>query len=313
MHSLTQTEDHPGILAETRPSSISLVVAEPLGDTQPVLSHSATKILNANTVLGKEIITYVHTPGSHLHRFFLMLLGLVGVLLPLFVGIWQFQNLEDRHGYYAALQRSWFWIILSLGIFVTYSLYVTVRSRNSKDFVAIHKNGIRFRLQNNRVCWLLYQNIIGIQEDLIQEYFFLIPLGKKYWINIKPKSGKPIRIPSSIDNLPELYTELKRQINPFLMQIVENAFSLGQFVEFGEIFLSPNELRYRSDIIQLKQIQSVAIHSGKLRILAESPAPAPKLNHNQTSKKHLIEMDIPLSSVNNLDVLLHFMSTRTQP
>ena len=313
MSSLSKPEDHPTLLVETRLSTSSILNDEVNGDTVPVINQSLKNYNRTPGLLGREIELHLHSPMPRLNRFFLMLLGLIGVLLPLTLGAWQFYAMEDANGYYAALQRSQSWIFLSLVVFFAYFIIIMLRSRNSNDFIALHQNGIRFRLNKKRICWLLYQNIAGLQEELIQEYFIFIPIRKKYRVNISPKNGKTIRIPSSFGNLSELHAQLTKKVHPSLNRVIEHAFFSGKWVEFGEIKLNQNQFCYRNRTIPLDQIYNISIQSGKLRITKKPQASTSK-NRNLISRHNYPDdIRIPLSKVFNLDIFLKLIQTRIQP
>jgi hypothetical protein len=108
-------------------------------------------------------------------------------------------------------------------------------------------------------------------------------------------------------NLPEFYTDLSNQVNPILMKKIDTLFIAGEWADFGKIKLNQTQLRYRSQLIVLDQIQNVAIHAGKLSIIEKS-----ELSTSRPGKQPP-RVNIPLSDVVNLDLLLDFLNTRIQP
>jgi hypothetical protein len=266
-----------------------------------------------NSLLGREIRLYQLSPIRRSHRFFYLLLGLMGVLLPLILAVWQFQSMTEPYGYYAALQRSQCWIFLSIFAYLSFLLLAFIQSWHSQLFVAMHQNGIRFRLKFNKVNWLLYQNIKGLQEELIQEDFLFIPIQKKYRVNVLPKNGNTIRVPSSIYNLPELYTNLGKIVNPALKQMALDELNSGEWVDFGEIKVSQNHIWYRKQIMAQKELKEISICTGNIKITR-------KIQPSASNHKHLLSREfpfhqdkIPLSEVFNLDIFLELIETRIQP
>ncbi len=286
---------------------------EAIADTRPVIYPPPDRILHTKSVLGREIGLFIQTPMPRPYRFFLMLLGMVAVLLPLILGVMQFQIMDQKYGYNAALQRSQVWIFLSIVSFILFFLFILIRSRHSTGFVALHQYGIRYRLNKKRIYWLLYQNISGLQEELIQEKLFFIPIRQRCFINILPKNSKIIRLTSPIANLPELYASLKRMVNPFLLRATESAVNSGQWVEFGEVKVNQSQFCYRDQIIHLGQIHEISIHSGKLRIMVNPQAYSSLKSLHQTQLYYSQEIYIPLSKIVNLEIFLAIMQTRIGP
>jgi hypothetical protein len=313
LNSLSQTEDHSALLVETGSSKSVEQRNGNMEDTQPVTSSSSNKSYRMKSLLGREICLYLHTPLTRQTHFFLMILGLIAVLLPLFLGVRQFQILEDAYGYYAALQRSQVWIYLALLAFLALLFSLVMRSRNLNEFVALYQNGIRFRLKSKRVCWILYQNISGLQEVLIQENFLFIPVKKNHLVNVYPKNGRTISIPSSISDLAGLYANLLKLVNPVLKRRIQDIFNSGQLVEFGEIKVNKYEFRYRHRTIQLEQVRDVSIHSGKLLVTVKPRAFTSEQYHMDRHFKQPDVIRIPLSKVINLEILLDIIQTRIRP
>ncbi len=208
--------------------------------------------------------------------------------------------------------EAWFGFISHLGLFFGLTL-VVMRSRNSDNFVALHQNGIRFRLKTKRVNWLLYQSISGLQEELVLEQFLFIPIRKRYSVYIAPQKGKTFCIPSSINNLPELYANLANKVNPTLKPMVETAFVSGKWVKFGEVIVNQSHLRYRNRLIPLEQVNTIAIHSGKFQITKKSKIPDSKWFQKLKRYSNPDEIRIPLSKVFNLEILLELFQTRIRP
>jgi hypothetical protein len=276
-------------------------------ETRPILTSSPQISSPSQGLLGKEIKRYVRATQPRPQRFLLMTLGLIAVLLPLLMGLRQFQGMVDSHGYYVALQRSQIWIFLSLIAFLAFFLLVVLRTRHSQDFIALHQNGIRFRLNSKRICWLLFQNITGLREEIIQEHFLFLSIRHQYLVFIYPKREKTIRITNAIRNLPEFYANLANQVNPTLKKKVDTLFLAGEWADFGNIKLNQTQLRYRSQVIMLDHIQNVSIHAGKLWII-EKPEPSTSPPGKQPPR-----VKIPLSDVVNLDLFIDFLDTRIQP
>jgi len=298
---------HPSLLAETIQDVSSKSPAESVEETRPILTSSPQISHHSQGLLGNEIKRYIRTSQPRPQRFLLMIIGLMAVLLPLFVGVRQFQRLEYSHGYYVALQRSQIWIFLSIFAVIAFFLLVASRTRHSQDFIALHQNGIRFKLNNKRICWLLFQNITGLHEEIIQEHFLFITIREQYLVYIHPKHEKNIRITNSISNLPEFYANLAKQVNPILKKKIDTLLLAGEWIDFGKISLNHTQLRYHSQAIMLDQIQSVTIRTGKLMIIGKPDISTSRPNEQPT------RANIPLPDVFNLDLLLNFLETRIQP
>lgn len=307
LNSISHPEKHPSLFAESMVNTSTRSPDESVEETRPNLTSSPQISSRSQGFLGKEIKRYVRATQPRPQRFLLMTLGLLAVLLPLLMGVRQFQQMVNAHGYYVALQRSQIYIFLSIIAILAFFLLVVLRTRHSQDFIALHQNGIRFRLYRKRICWLLFQNITGLREEIIQEHFFFLAIRNQYQVFIYPKREKAIRITNTIMNLPEFYTDLSNQVNPILMKKIDTLFIAGEWADFGKIKLNQTQLRYRSQLIVLDQIQNVAIHAGKLSIIEKS-----ELSTSRPGKQPP-RVNIPLSDVVNLDLLLDFLNTRIQP
>ena len=103
---------------------------------------------------------------------------------------------------------------------------------------------------------------------------------------------------NSIENLPDLITQIKAKVYKNLIPQVEESFAYGNPISFGKLSIQKNylQINYKNkpDRIPWTELNSISIDSGKLKI----------------AKKNHKEYHIMISDIDNLEILINIIKHR---
>lgn len=228
----------------------------------------------------------------------LLLPGALAVLAPLAYGWWRGSYAYARFGLVAADRWSRPWYLLAafaLGVFLFLVLY---RLRLLRRFVAVHQNGIRFRMGTIRVRQLLWNEISGITMDVTQERLFGLTVRTIQRAVLLPNLGKPVRLDSSVQDLDELLSRIKAGLYPRLLRSLRDSYQAGQWLYFGPVAVQQQGLRFGHSAsgrlqqpIPWAQVSRVSVQSGRLVVEFNG----------------LASRRFPISQIPNLELLLQMM------
>jgi hypothetical protein len=244
--------------------------------------------------LGPQIALYRERPFQQ--RYLLVLFFLLGlaVLVPLGYGLYRAWHAYAHFGIAAASSWSRPWYLISLTALTLLILLAIFFVRQAHRFVAVHKHGLRLALP--RPISLRWEQIAGIAIGVRQDRFIGFSVRTSYQAILYPNAGKPIRLDSSLENLPELLTRLKAGLYPRLLPNLRASFLGGQWLHFGPVAIHCESIHiqkrsgsiYRTPWSGVRQI---TVRSGILIVELENKP----------------DIRLPASLIPNLELLLQLI------
>jgi hypothetical protein len=192
------------------------------------------------------------------------------------------------------------WYLLAGCAALLLLLWLFIRLVHSRQYVALHQNGVRVRLSRRKqYAW---SNLAGVATGVIRMRLLGIPLYTRYQAELYPVIGAPVRLDDALENLPELLTQIKARLYPRLVPAMRKAFQDGQRVYFGPLAIQQNELRLEETertplSITWAQVRSVSVQAGMLVIDCEEAR----------------QIRLPVARVPNLELLLEIIQTGVNP
>jgi hypothetical protein len=246
--------------------------------------------VNPSSELGPQIALYRQRPLQARDLFSLTIPGGFLVLGPLAYGAYRATSAYTRYGPAAAESWARPWYILSITALFFLVLVTLLWLRESRNFIAVHQNGLRLALPQQRS--LRWDQIAGIGANIEQERFLGIRLRTRSNALIYPNTGKPIQI-SSFKELPHLVAQLKAQLYPRLLPGLQDQFNSGQWLHFGPVSIQSDFCRIRARQIPWESVRQVAVRSGDLVV---------ELENDSTIR-------LSASEIPNLEILLQIIQT----
>lgn len=192
-------------------------------------------------------------------------------------------------------------------ILALFFLWMIVRWRQTRPYLAIHQNGMRYRNSLFKSKQLLWSEIAGITVSIDQARFLGIQGKLHYAAIIYPKHHPQFLLDERYPNLPEALSRIKAGLYTRLQAALQVDFFTGQWVYFGPLAIHQSGLGFiknaNSDvslepamalIVPWPNVQGVTIKAGFLEI---------KYLH----KEHLRHKEFPVSTIPNIEILLQFI------
>jgi len=226
--------------------------------------------------------------------------GLLAIFAPLGYGLYRAQYANTYYGPVAARFWSRPWYLLAGCAAVLLAVWLLIRLARSRRYVAVHQNGVRVRLsRRQQYAW---SSLAGVATGEVQVRFLGIPISNRFRAELYPAIGKPVRLDDSLENLPELLTQIKARLYPRLLRSMRQAFQDGERVYFGPLVIQQTELRLeekdRSPLtIPWSQVRSVKVEAGMLVIDCDGNR----------------RIRMPVARVPNLELLLQIIQTGVNP
>ena len=222
---------------------------------------------------------------------FLFFPGLAAILAPLGYGLWLADEAYASYGPVAAeyWSRPWYYLaIAAAAIFLMLGIY---RVRLSLISVKVRRDGISIRTGFRSARSFEWDDIQGITTSVVEEHFFGLPVRNKYKTRLILRSGKSIRLPGTIQNMPELISRLKANLYPRLFPKLLAEFRSGNRLDFGPLEIQSQVLRLENQEIHWQQVKKVDVRDGKL-VIEFNDRPVRKL---------------PVGSIPNLELVLQLI------
>ncbi len=226
----------------------------------------------------------------------LFALAAAAVLVPVLYGYSRAQYALTKYGPIAAAAWSRPWYLLAGVAMLVGAALLVYRLTTRRRRIDVHKNGILLR--RSRVKYLPWTGVAGIASGTSQTFFLGLPLRTHNRVMIYPTVGKPLRLDSSIENLPELLTRLKASVYPRLLEQMSPAFAQGGRLYFGPLSITQSSLQFEigkppARNLPWSQLRSVSVQSGVLVVEPEQ---------GQALK-------IPAFNIPNLELLLQIIQS----
>ncbi len=197
---------------------------------------------------------------------FLFLPGVAAILAPFGYGLWRADYAYARYGPVAAehWSRPWYFLaIVAAGIFLLLGLYRLQRSLTS---VKVYRNGLTIRTGIGRARNFEWDDFQGITSSAIQEYFFGLPIRNTFRTRLILLTGKSIKLPERLQNLPELISRIKAHLYPRLFPKLLAEFRSGAWMAFGPVAIQSRGLRLDKREISWRQVKQIDVRAGMLMI-----------------------------------------------
>lgn len=257
---------------------------------------STTVPSSTSKTLGALVRIFRHRQLGWVEAFTLILPGGLAVLLPLFYGYGRARYGAERFGVVAAEHWSRPWYILASIAFVAFLLVAIIRIRDSRKYIAVHAGGLRLNLAKKQS--LFWEQIAGVATETVRDDFLGLNSRPRIRGIIYPNTGKPIRLTSAIQDLPELLTILKAKLYPRLYPDLQANMKSGQWIHFGPLAIQRKGIKFRNQFaskqehaIPWSQVTHVDVNSGFLVVeLSDQP-----------------RLKLPVSQIPNIELLIQLI------
>jgi len=240
----------------------------------------------------KKIYRNKKTP---IYSVILICLILFFFIFFLFIFIYEIFGKLRTHGLLILIQIETAKLLMpTCGIIIS-SLLLLLLFQKARYFIAQFQNGLIIHQDKNHLI-INWGDIFGVStRNYYYKIFGLIPINiVSCMLNIKNK--KAITLNSSIENCPDLLTEIKSIIYPRLTPILKKLFSAGNSINFGSMSINNNYFSYNDNQYSWNSVITVNISSGILVI---------ELDNNKKIK-------IPIENIYNLEIMLDLIKSITK-
>lgn len=239
--------------------------------------------------LGPLLAYANHRPLRWFDFFTWVLLGIVAVLLPLLYGFYRQRYAYRNFGPVAAATWSRPWYILAIIALIAFLILAIYRLLLTRRFVAVYKHGIRLALSAQKV--LRWNEIAAIACSITQYKFLGLPLRTNYRAKLYPNLGKPIHLDNSLQDLPELLTNIKAQLYPRITPTLRSDFNQGKWLHFGPISIQQWTIRIRKKQYSWSEIKNISVDRGKL------------ITETNSNVRHTLQV----AEIPNIEILLQII------
>ena len=224
--------------------------------------------------------------------------GATAVLAPLGYGYSRFVYGYTHFGPVAAVHWSRPWYLLSLFALLAFLLLAFIRLLQAHRFIALHRKGIYCSFTPNKI--FRWENIAGLAVRIHSPSFLGRSLKARYQAVLLPVTGHPLRLPSSLDNLPDLLTQIKAHLYQRLVPELQSSFDAGKWLYFGPISIHANALRLSGQrnartpqTYAWSDVRNLSVRSGRLVV-----------EFTDGSRRSL-----PVAVIPNIEILLQIIQT----
>jgi hypothetical protein len=251
--------------------------------------------------LGRPIQVFRYRPLDWKDALTLILPGTLAVLVPLLYGFRQYRY-AAHFGPVASAHWSRPWYALAALALIIFIFAAILRIRSSRRFISVHPAGLQLGLSRRQT--LRWEEIAGVATLAASYHFLGIPLVVRYQGIIYPNTGKPVRLTSAIQNLPDLLSMLKAYLYPRLLPNLKSNLEDGQWLHFGPIaicregvHLSTRRATKKYDLIPWSSVRRVNVTAGLLVVeLSDQP-----------------NRKIPVARIPNFELLLQLIDEGVHP
>lgn len=154
------------------------------------------------------------------------------------------------------------------GIFGLATLVQLFRLRGSwGTSVTVHQNGLAFRQGAGKRQEWLWQDVRGLQEQIIQHSAYgVVTVATTYTYWLTNRAGQTLVLDQNMGNLQELIAEIRKAINPLLFNKAAEAYRQGHTSLFGIVGLSQEGLSCNGKTFAWDQIAEIEVNNGRLHI-----------------------------------------------
>jgi hypothetical protein len=204
-----------------------------------------------------------------------------------------------------------FWLLVAYLALLILGTAFSLKYFESKRFIAIHENGIRWRMSGLRRHQLFWDQIAGIATAVIQEQFINIPLRCHHLGILYPIGRDPIIFQETVPDAPEMIAKIKEKFYPHLKSRLEAQSLTDQPLWFGPVVVLsdglhvPRRISNHDFYLHLpRRINSRAIPWQDIRYLAVQCGMLVVKSGNYGTKH------IPVSQIPNLELLLELIEQK---
>ena len=217
--------------------------------------------------------------------------GVLAIFVPLIYGLFIAENLFSKFGPALVIQHILPWVCLAaIGSIVFVSL-VVYRYLISQRYIALYQTGIVIHQGTNRIY--PWDHVKAIQSGTIKIYFLWFKIKETCRCTIFFKKGNIFNLPKSINNLPDLISNLKKNIYPHVYPSLQENFSKGKWLYFGPLKIQENNFEFRGRQAPWKLVNRITINSGTLVI---------ELSNHKS-------LHIPICGIPNFELLLQILNS----
>jgi hypothetical protein len=281
-----------------------------LQDTRPIRTiskndHSASDTkpvpVRANTIhpmYGEFLGEFRFSHQNRVGRFFIMLIGLAIVLIPLAYSVWNFEQNFNLFGYIPAGHRSLPFLAISCLGLILFCCVVFWRWLISLKKISLYKTGIRITKPFSPTRWVQTNQVKSITTSFIEKTFLG---GKLFQVNTLAigLENEHLKFHSSSNEFPRFIDRIKELVYPCLIPALVADFEDKRWISFGPLSIQKQGLQIRNEKVQWKTIRTVQVQSGFLLIEL--------IGSIENSKSG--NYKLPLAAIPNIEILLQLIDT----
>jgi hypothetical protein len=213
------------------------------------------------------------------------------VLLVLAYGLWRGYYGYTRYGMVAAIGWSRPWLAFGAAAGLLGLIWLLLRWRASRRFVALHEDGIHVHLGGRYNRWLPWEDLEGVTVADTRRHLLGLTTNRQRVVAFYPKSGGQFRLDDRFQQIDRLLHGLKTLYFPRLQPELGRAFRGGRSLRFGPVEISRGRLALQGKDIPWETVQNIRLESGSLLITRTAGRP----------------LRVPAHRIPNLEVLLHIL------
>jgi hypothetical protein len=215
---------------------------------------------------------------------------LVGIALLIF-SLYRYQFAYAHYGPVVAFSTCLPWFLISSLLCLFVVVAFAIRFQQTKSTISLHQYGVTLGISPYRKRRLPYQNIGGISTDFKQAGVLHSASSPHLQATLYPLKGNPIRLPTYLQDYPDMISHIKASLYPRLLPALIGSFQANQWVKFGSISIQKQGFRLDRRYTPWKDIKQIQIQNGYLVV---------------TLKDQKI-CSVPTRQIPNLELLLHIV------
>ena len=163
----------------------------------------------------------------------------------------------------------------------------------------MYENGFVLSRKPNKNKQILFDNILGISTQAIDERLFGLTIRKRFSIYLYLDEGYSIRIRHPNCCLPDLSKVLKEKIYLRIVPLIKEEFKSNKWVSFGQLIVNNKAIRIDQKVLPIESISKIQVESGWLVIAF----------HDQDipGKNKIKQVKVLTSNIQNLEVFLQII------
>lgn len=223
-------------------------------------------------------------------------------VIPFLVGFYRAVYGYAHYGVVAGISWGLVWFIFSFSILILIAIYCIYRLNIARFSISLHKSGVYFHRLLGKSQFFQWNDISALYVNLKQVNSKYRALSINALIRTKENETLSLR-ESSIENLPELITQIKSAVYIHLNPVFRERFRAGEAISFGPIDIQRKYIKIKrlgikppSPIIPWMEVSLITVRSGYLLV---------KLNNNSLYR-------IRAAKIPNLEILLRLIEDKTR-